>query len=180
MSLLPWLLDWPPRPASIVAFLFVTAFSVGTLVLLAPTTDQISPEEPTVEVSNVSIHLNDEVEIPDIGNGTVAKCTASGTPGDHFTVRADIAVETPIEDGDDSEYDVEVSVVDDTKRTTEPVRRTGRKQVNVFWVVRDGEALSVGKTAEIHVRLRESGTVVANATRAVTVAKGTRSYDCES
>lgn len=180
MNLLPWLLNWPPRPASIVVFLLLTAFSVGTLILFAPITDQISPDESTVEVSNASVHLNDEIRIPDVGNGTVAKCIASGTPGDHFTVRADIVVETPLEDGDDSKYNVEVSVVNDTKTTTEPVQRTGRERVNVFWVVRDDEALSVGKTAEVHVRLRESGTVVANATRAVTVKKGRRSYDCDS
>ncbi|MFC4549932.1 MULTISPECIES: hypothetical protein [Halorussus] len=177
---MPWLLNWPPRPASIVAFLFVTAFSVGTLILFAPITNQISPDEPSVEVSNVSVHLNDEIRIPDVGNGTVAKCIASGTPGDHVTVRADIVVETPLEDGDGPKYDVEVSIDNTTKTTTEPVQRTGRERVNVFWVVRDDEALSVGKPAEIRVRLRESSTVVANATRTVTVEKERRSYDCDS
>jgi hypothetical protein len=180
VNLLPWLLNWPPRPAAIVAFLFVTAFSVGTLVLFAPVTDQINPDEATVEVSNVSVHLNDEIAMPDIENGTVATCIASGTPGDHLTVRADILVETPMDDGDDSLYDIEVSIGTDSKTTTEPIQQTGREQVDVFWVIRDDESLSVGDTAEIQIRLRESETVVATATRSVTIENGSRSYDCES
>jgi hypothetical protein len=180
VNLLPWLLDWPPRPASVLAFLLLTAFSVGTLVLFAPVTDQINPDEPTVEASNVSVHLNDEITIPDMENDTVTTCVASGTPGDHLTVRADILVETPMEGGDDSPYDIEVSIGDDSKTTTEPIQQTGRERVDIFWVVRDDESLTVGGTADIHVRLRESGTVVATTTRSVTVEKGRRSYDCES
>lgn len=180
MNLLPWLLNWPPRPAAVVAFLFVTAFSVGTLVLFAPVTDQINPDEATVEASNVSVHLNDEITMPDIENGTVATCIASGTPGDHLTVRADILVETPMEDGDDSPYDIEVSIGNDSRTTTEPVQQTGRERIDVFWVVRDDESFSVGDTADIHIRLRDSDSVVATATRAVTVEKAHRSYDCES
>jgi hypothetical protein len=180
VNLLPWLLDWPPRPASIIAFLLLTAFSVGTLVLFAPVTDQINPDEATVEATNVSVHLNDDITMPDIENGTVATCIASGTPGDHLTVRADVLVETPMEGGEDSNYDVEVSIGNSSKTTTEPVQQTGRERVNVFWVVRDDESLTVGETADIHIRLRESGTVVANSTRTVTVEKGSRSYDCES
>lgn len=80
MNLLPWLLDWPLRPASIITFLLLTAFSVGTLVLFAPVTDQINPDDPTVEATNVSIHLSDEISMPDIENGTVGRCISSGTP----------------------------------------------------------------------------------------------------
>jgi len=58
VNLLPWLLNWPPRPTAVVAFLLLTAFSVGTLVLFAPVTDQINPDEATVEASNVSVHLS--------------------------------------------------------------------------------------------------------------------------
>jgi hypothetical protein len=118
--------------------------------------------------------------MPDIENGTVATCIASGTPGDHLTVRADVLVETPMEDGDGSPYDVEVSLGNDSRTTTEPVQQTGRGRVDVFWVVRDDESLSVGDTAEIKFRLRDAGSVVATATRAVTVEKASRSYDCES
>jgi hypothetical protein len=180
VNLLPWLLNWPPRPAAVVAFLFVTAFSVGTLVLFAPVTDQINPDEATVEASNVSVHLNDEITMPEIENGTVATCMASGTPGDHLTVRADILVETPMEGGDDSPYDIEVGLGNGSMTTTEPVPQTGRERVDVFWVVRDDESLSVGDTAEVRIRLRESDSVVATSTRAVTVEKASRSYDCES
>lgn len=180
VNLLPWLLNWPPRPASIIAFLLLTAFSVGTLLLFAPVTDQINPDDATVEAANVSVHLNDEITMPDIENGTVGRCIASGTPGDHLTVRADILVETPMDGGENSKYDVEMSIVNGSKTTTEPVQQTGRERVNVFWVVRDDESLAVGETAEIHVRLRESGAVVANSIRTVTVEKGSRSYDCES
>jgi len=180
VNLLPWLLNWPPRPAAVVAFLFVTAFSVGTLVLFAPVTDQINPDEATVEASNVSVHLNDEITVPDIDNGTVATCVASGTPGNHLTVRADILVETPMEGGDGTPYDIEVSIGNDSRTTTESVQQTGRERSDVFWVVRDDESLSVGDTANIHIRLRESDSVVATATRAVSVEKGNRSYDCES
>lgn len=181
MDPLPWLLDWPPRPASVIAFLLLTAFSFGTLALFAPVTDQLGPDEATVEVSNASVHLNDELEIPDEDGGSVMTCTASGTPGDHLTVRADVVVEIPLEDDSEgSEYEVEVSIADDTVTTTEPVRHTDRERVDVFWLVRDDETLSVGETAEIHVRLRESDAVVASATRTVTVEKASRSYECES
>lgn len=91
----------------------MTAFSVGALVLFAPVTDRINP----VEASNVSVHLNDEITMPDIENGTVATRVASGTPGDHLTVRADILVETPMEEGDGSPYDVEMSFGTDSKTT---------------------------------------------------------------
>lgn len=179
VNLLPWLLDWPPHPASIIAFLLLTAFSVGTLVLFAPVTDQINPDDATVEATNVSVHLNDEITVPDIENGTVATCISSGTPGDHLTVRADILVETPIEGGKNSNYDVEMSIGNGSRTTTEPVQQTGQERVDIFWVVRDDEALEVGENADIHIRLRESGAVVANSTRTVLVKKGNRSYDCE-
>jgi hypothetical protein len=110
VNLLPWLLNWPPRPASIVVFLLLTAFSVGTLMLFAPVTDQINPDEVTVEASNVSVHLNDEITMPDAENGTVATCIASGTPGDHLSVRADLLIETPLEEGESSNYDIEVTI----------------------------------------------------------------------
>jgi len=180
VNLLPWLLDWPPRPAAVGAFLLLTAFSVGTLVLFAPVTDQITPDEATVEASNVSVHLNDEITMPDIENGTVTTCMASGTPGDHLTVRADVLVETPMEDGESSAYDVELAIGTGSMTTTEPVQQTGRERVDVFWVVRDDESLSVGDTADVHVRLRESGTAIATTTRRVTVENSRRSYDCES
>lgn len=180
VNLLPWLLNWPPRPASIIAFLFLTAFSVGSLVLFAPITDQINPDESTIEASNVSVQLNDEITMPDIENDTVATCIASGTPGDQLTVRADILVETPMEDGEDSTYDVEVIIGDNLQTTTEPIQQTGREQVDLLWTVRDDESLSVGSTADIRIRLRESGAIVDTATRTVTVKKATRSYDCES
>lgn len=179
MKLLPWLLNWPPRPATIVAFLLVTAFSVGTLVLFAPVTDQIGPDEASVEVANASVHLNDELEIPDEGNGSVVTCLSSGTPGDHLTVRADVVVETPIKD-DDATYDLEVSLADGAATMTEPVQQTGRARVDIFRVVSDDETLSVGETTELEVRLRRSESVVAAATRSVTVEEANRSFDCES
>jgi hypothetical protein len=64
--------------------------------------------------------------------------------------------------------------------TTEPIQPTGRERVDLFWVVRDDESLSVGDAADIHIRLRESDTVVDTATRTVTVKKDRRSYNCES
>lgn len=99
---------------------------------------------------------------------------------DHLTVRTDVLVETPMERGENSNYDVELSIDNSSKTTTEPVQQTGQERVNVFWVVRDDESLTVGETADIHVRLRESGAVVANSTWTVTVEKGSRSYDCGS
>lgn len=180
VNLLPWLLDWPPRPASIVAFLLLTAFSVGTLALFAPVTDQIDPDDATVETTNVSVHLNDEISMPDRESDTVATCLGSGTPGDHLTVRADILVETPLKGGSSAEYAVDVSIDNGSRTTAEPVRQTGRDRVSVLWVVRDDESFAVGETAAIHVRLRESGAVVATSTRTVRVENGSRSYDCGS
>jgi hypothetical protein len=179
MDLLPWLLNWPPRRATIAIFLLVTAFSVGTLVLFAPVMDQINPDEATIEVTNVSIQLNDNITIPEGGNGTVQECVSSGIPGDHLAVRADISITTPMEESDDSPYDFDVVVLDSAQRTTESIDQTGRDQADLFWVVSDDESLSVGETAEVQFRLRKSGTVVDNVTRVVTVQNGTRSYDCD-
>ncbi len=180
MNLLPWLLDWPPRPATVVAVLLVTALGVGTLVLFAPLADPAGPDEAALELSEASVHLNDEIEIPDGGDGTVAGCRSSGTPGDHLLVRADVVVETPPDWGGDAGYDVAVRLPDTAQTTTEPVDDTGRERVEVVWLAPDDETLSVGDTAELLVRLRESGTPVANATRTVTVEAASRSFDCGS
>jgi hypothetical protein len=180
VDLLPWLLDWPPRRATIAIFLVVTVFSVGTLVLFAPVTDQINPDEATIEVTNVSVQLNDDITIPEGDNGTVQECVSSGIPGDHLAVRADVSITTPLEESDDSPYDLEVVVRDSAQRTTESIEQTGREQTDLFWVVSDDESLSVGETAEMRFRLRKSGTVVDNVTRIATVQNGTRSYDCDA
>lgn len=60
MNLLPWLLDWPPKRRTIVAFLLVTAVSVGTLLVFAPLTDQLRTENVTVETADLTVRLNDE------------------------------------------------------------------------------------------------------------------------
>lgn len=174
--MLPWLLEWPPRPAFVLTFLLLTAFSVGTLVAFAPLTDDLTADEVTVRASDVSVRLNDEVRIPDT-NGTVRTCLGSGTPGDSLLVVADVTAEFP---ADGERYVLEATLADAPATTSERVDGAGRERWHVFWVANDDETLSVGETTEfrVRVRTRASGSVVAGANRTVTVENGTRSYDC--
>lgn len=49
--------------------------------------------------------------------------------------------------------------------------------VDVFWIV-DAETRSVGETTRFRVRVRTDGSTAVDATRAITVESGSRSYDC--
>lgn len=85
MNLLQWLLNCPP-----VSPLLLRSLLDGVQCrypgVIAPVIDQINPDEAIVEASNVSVHLNDEVMMPDMENGTVTTSIVSGTPGDYLTV----------------------------------------------------------------------------------------------
>ncbi|WP_435176746.1 hypothetical protein [Halorussus sp. AFM4] len=181
MNVLPWLLDWPPRPASVVVFLLLTAFSVGTLALFGGVTDELTRENVTVDEADFSVRLNDEAGVPDIGNGTVRTCLASGTPGDRAGVFGDAAVAVPEGYGDavdERRLRVVVRLARTGETVAKPVARTGRTTYDVFRVFEDDETLSVGDTARVEVRVRTDESVLANATRRVTVENGSRSYDC--
>ena len=177
MNLLPWLLDWPPSPASVVVFLLVTAFSVGTLVAFGGVTDEITAENVTVEETDLSVRLNDERSLPDT-NGTVQTCLSSGTPGDSISVIGDVTVDVPADRGRDAEFVVAVSLAHTEETTTASVEGTGRRTADVFWLLDDDETLAVGETARLQVRVRDGGSTVASVTREVTVENGSRSYDC--
>lgn len=182
MSLLPWLLDWPPSRGSIAVFLVVTAFSVGTIVVLGGGLVQPDDGPVTVEDVDVSVTLNDEIEYPPGANGTVQKCVASGPPGDSVLVRGAVVVDVPVEDrwaaSGDRQVAVTVSLAHTDETTTETVTGPGRITRDVFWLLEDDETLSVNGTATVQVRVKESGSTVANATETVPVREGTRHYEC--
>ena len=182
MNVLPWLLDWPPRPAAIAAFLLLSAFTAGTLVAFGGVTDEITRENVTVEATDLTVSLNDEGEFPDAGTGTVQTCLASGTPGDRISVLGDVTVGIPTEGYRDAaergELTVAVSLAHTAENTTMAVTRTGRTTSDVFWMFDDDETLSVGDTASVQVRVRAAGETVADAIHSVTVEDGLRSYDC--
>ncbi|NHN60268.1 MULTISPECIES: hypothetical protein [Halorussus] len=182
MNVLPWLLDWPPRPATVVAFLLLTAFSAGTLALFGGVTDEMTGENVTVEAVDLTVRLNDDGTIPDVGNGTVQTCLASGTPGDRISVLGDVTVAVPVEGYEDAVDDRRLRVVVRLAPTGETVvksvEHTGRTTHDVFRVLEDDETLSVGDAARVDVRVRTDESVLADATREVTVENGSRSYDC--
>lgn len=182
MNVLPWLLDWPPNRASVAVFLVLTAFSVGTLVLFGGVTDEITSENVTVEATDLSVRLNDDIDFPDAANGTVQKCLASGTPGDSILVVGDVTVDVPADwdagSAGDPRVTLVMSLAHTEETTTETVSGTGRATSRVFWVLNDDETLSAGDTVRFQVRVRADGSTVANATRAVTVQNDSRSYDC--
>lgn len=182
MNVLPWLFDWPPNRASVALFLFLTAFSVGTLVLFGGVTDESTSKNVTVEATDLSVHLNDDTDPLDAANGTVQKCLASGTPGDSILVVGDVTVDVPADwhggSAGDPQVTLVMSLAHTEETTTETVSGTGRATTRVFWVLDDDETLSAGDTAEFRVRARADDSTVANATRAVTVRNDSRSYDC--
>jgi len=180
MNVLPWLLDWPPRPAAIVFFVVVTVFSVGTLVLFGGVPGETGSENVSIEEADVTVRLNDEQEFPDTGNGSVQTCMASGTPGDSISVLGDVVVEVPPEtvDGKDSEVAVVVSLNHTEESRTMTVEDSGRRTSDVFWVLPDDETLSVGETVGVQVNVRSDEKVLANATTPMVVQNGTRTYDC--
>jgi len=158
VNLLPWLLDWPPKRRTIVAFLLVTAVSVGTLLVFAPLTDQLRTENVTVETADLTVRLNDEQSLPE-GEG-VQTCFASGTPGERL--------------GDAATVTVGMAHTEET--TSGDIERTGGT-FDVFWLLDDDETLSAGDTATLRVRVRGDGEPLATATQPVVVDADSRHYD---
>ena len=177
MSLLPWLLRWPPSRASVAFFVVVTAFSLGTLALFGGVTDEITDENVTVETEDLSVRLNDEQSLPD-GEG-VQTCLASGTPGDHVgvfgSVRVDVPADHPATRAGELTVAVALAPPDETTRGT--VESTGGTH-DLFWLFEDDETLSAGDTAEVRIRVLSEGDPVATATREVVVEADSRRYDC--
>ncbi|WP_411965947.1 hypothetical protein [Haloferax sp. YSMS24] len=178
MNVLPWLLDWPPHPLSIVLFLLVTAFSVGTLVLFGGVVDDASTDEVTIDAVDVSVRLNDEVQYPDTENGSIQTCLASGTPGDSVSILGDVTVDIP-HDFDTWPLVVDVRLAPIGETSTTSVDETGTQGIDIFWLVEDDETLSVGDTATLQVRVRADGETITDSTRELTVQNDTRTYDCD-
>ncbi|MFC7132112.1 MULTISPECIES: hypothetical protein [Salinibaculum] len=179
MNPLPWLLDWPPRPATVAVTLLLTVFSVGTLVVFGGVVDDIESENVTVESMDLSVRLNDESSIPS-GDGSVQTCLGSGTPGDRISVLGDVTVDVPPGwDGPaDGSLTVAVSLGHTDEATTQSVPSEGTETVRVFWLLEDDETLSAGDEATVQVSVRTDDATVATATRPVTVEASSRSYDC--
>lgn len=178
MNVLPWLLDWPPHPLTVVVFLLVTAFSVGTLVLFGGVVDDASTDEVTIDAVDVTVRLNDEFQFPDSENGSVQTCLATGTPGDSISILGDVTVDIP-HDFDTWPLVVDVSLASIGETTTTNVDETGTQRIDVFWLVDDDETLSVGDTATLDVRVRADGETITDTTRELTVQNDTRTYDCD-
>lgn len=183
MNVLPWLLDWPPSPATVGLFLVVTAFSVGTLVVLGGVTDDRADGEVTVESVDLAVRLNDETDLPETGEDTVQTCLGIGVPGDSVAVLGDVTVDVPADRdrawADERRMVVVVGLDRLGETTTRVVDGTGRLRTDVFWVLEDDETLAVGETATLRVRVRSAGSTLASANRTVTVEEGSRSYECE-
>ncbi|KAB1190777.1 MULTISPECIES: hypothetical protein [Haloferax] len=178
MNVLPWLLDWPPHPLTVVFVLLLTVFSAGTLLLFGGVTDEAPTQKVSIEATDVTVRLNDDFRYPDLENGTVHTCLSSGTPGDHLSVLGDVIVEIP-HDTDERSVLVGVSLAHTEETTAMAVDETGTQTVDVFWLLEDDETLSVGDTAELQIHVRSDGETLADATRELTVQNGSVSYDCD-
>jgi len=182
MNLLPWLLDWPPNRGTIAVFVVLTAFSVGTLVLLGGVTDEITAENVTIESTDLSVKLNDEIDFPDVEDDSVQTCMGYGTPGDSISVLGDVSVRIPAErtrtDARAEQLTLAVSLDHTSERTTQPLTRTGDVTTDVFWILDDDETLSVNETAQLVVSVESAESTLANRTTAIPVKNGTRTYDC--
>jgi hypothetical protein len=183
VSLLPWLLDWPPSRRSVAVFVVVTAVSVGTVVGFGGVVDRPDEGNVTVEAVDVTVALNDEVSYPEGGDGSVQTCLASGTPGDSVSVTGDVIVDVPEPDGlrpaGERRLNVTVSLAHTDETTAGTVEGPGTETHDVFWILEDDESLTAGDNETIQVWVSEDGTPVANATRTVPVEEGSRTYDCD-
>ena len=175
MNVLPWLLDWPPRRATVGVFLLVTVFSVGTLVVFGGVTDEITTDNVTVESTDFTVRLNDEFSFPDT-NGSVQTCLGSGTPGDRINVVGSVTVDSP--ESRAAPLDVVVSLGHTDDSTTQSVESGRPATADVFWLLDDDETLSVGGTATVEVRVTDGDATLSSATRTVPVTNDSRTYDC--
>lgn len=180
MNVLPWLLDWPPSRGTVAVFLLVTTASVGTLVVFGGVTDEIAAENVTVDASDVTVRLNDEMSVPD-GNGSVQTCLGSGTPGDSVSVIGDVHVEVPA-NGDRAYERDELAVTVRLERVgevaTSTIEGTGRETIDVFAVQDDEGTLAVDETATLRIRASSGDSTVVDANRSVDVENDSRSYSC--
>jgi hypothetical protein len=182
VSVLYWLLNWPPRRGAVLVFLVLTAFSLGTLVAFDGVIDDGTGGNVTVEEADVTVRVNDEIDFPEDGNGSVRTCMGMGTPGDSVFVTGEVTFRVPHELGPDAPGEdplvLEVRLANTGNTITERVTRTGTVTIRVMKLFEDDETLSPGQTADLRIRVRKGGSIVANASQAVTVEEGTRSYDC--
>jgi hypothetical protein len=183
MNVLPWLLDWPPSPATVGVFLVVTAFSAGTLVVFGAVTSERPDEGVTIESVDLDVRVNDETDLPETGDSTVQTCLGVGVPGDSVAVLGDVTANVPPNPGRGwagGRRTVVVVGIDGIEETTsQVVDGAGRVRTSVFWVLADDETLVVGETATLRVRVRSEGSTLARTNRTVTVEDGSRSYECE-
>ena len=173
MNLLPWLLDWPPSPARVAVVLLLTTASVATLVAFGGVVSDGG--NVTVASTDLDVRLNDDGSFPDT-NGTVETCVASGTPPDSILVVGEVTVDVPADRDGELSVNVGLPALDAT--TTRTVDGVGRERVDVFWLLDDDETLAVGDRTRLRIEVREDGSTTATATSRVTVANGSRSYDC--
>jgi hypothetical protein len=178
VNLLPWLLDWPPRPAAVAAALLVTLLSVATVATAGLVLDTPDDETATVETVDLTLRLNDDVEFPDT-NGTVRSCMASGTPGDSISVLGDVTVEVPPDVSQRGRaLTLGLTVTETGQRTAYEVDESGTVTTDVFWLAEDDETLAVGDTVRLRIELRRGDALLANATERLPVQEGDRRYDC--
>jgi len=182
MNSLPWLLDWPPSRGTIAVFVVLAAFSVGTVVLLGGVTDEMTAENVTINSTDLSVKLNDDVDFPDVEGDAVQTCMGYGTPGDSISVLGDVTVRIPAErtrtDAKTAQLTLAVGLDHTSERTTQPLTRTGDVTTDVFWILDDDETLAVNETAEVEISVLSGNSTVANSTMAMPVENGTRTYDC--
>ncbi|WP_135661764.1 hypothetical protein [Halorhabdus rudnickae] len=182
MDVLPWLLDWPPSRGTVAVFVLLSAFSVGTLVVLGGVTDEITYDNASIESTDFTVKLNDEITMPDVGSDSMGTCLASGTPGDRITVRGNVSVQIPTRNDRNAaeirRVELAVSLAHTDERTTQTLSRTGDVTTDVFWVFEDDETLSVNDTATVQITLLTADSMLADRTAAVSVQNATRSYDC--
>jgi hypothetical protein len=162
-----------------VAFvLVVTVASAGTLVVFGGVVDD-GGGAVAIEAVDLTVRLNDEGGLPDVGtgNGTVQTCLGAGTPGDTVSVLGDVTASVPA-GLDPQSLSVLVELVPAGETTTASVEDTGTVTASVFWLLEDDETLAVGEPARLAVEVRKDGERLAGTNRTVAVEADSRTYDC--
>lgn len=175
MRILPWFLNWPPRPTTIAVVLLLTVGSVVGLGVFGGDIDSITRDEASIEAPTLSVALNDDHTYPDGTNGSVQTCFASGPPGDSILVSGDVDLTIP---ATEESARLVVSLDHTAEQWTERVSRRGELSVDILWVLEDDERLDVGDRVTVEIHLEDGDTTIANRSEDVVVENGSRTYDC--
>ncbi|WP_435332945.1 hypothetical protein [Haloarchaeobius sp. TZWWS8] len=115
--------------AAIGAIVLLSAAGIGILLVGGLPFGGVAGEGSIEEV-DLSVRLNDDMDMPGDGTASSYTCTSAGTPGDMVGTYGSVHVSTPLNrhhwPRTDADYVLEVTLVESGKSTTESVSGVGR------------------------------------------------------